>query len=51
MAIGAYAVGIFTVPVAMRPGVFYATPMNPAIINIYMPLWLALIVGGLAQRL
>jgi branched-chain amino acid transport system permease protein len=51
MAIGAYAVGIFTVPVAMRPGVFYATPMNPAIINIYMPLWLALIVGGLAAAL
>ena len=47
MAVGAYMVGIFTVPVAMRPGVFYATPMNPAIINIYMPLWLALILGGI----
>ena len=51
MAVGAYVVGIFTVPVAMRPGVFYATPMNPAIINIYMPLGVALIVGGLLAAL
>src|SRR5574344_1680815 len=51
MAIGAYAVGIFTVPVAMRPSVFYATPMNPAIINIYMPLGVALIFGGLVAAL
>ena len=51
MAIGAYVVGIFTVPVAMRPDVFYATPMNPAIINIYMPLGIALIVGGLLAAL
>jgi branched-chain amino acid transport system permease protein len=35
----------------MRPGVFYATPMNPAIINIYMPLGVALIVGGLLAAL
>lgn len=51
MAVGAYAVGIFTVPVAMRPSVFYATPMNPAIINIYMPLGVALIFGGLVAAL
>lgn len=46
MAIGAYMVGIFTVPVNLRPDVFYATPMNPWLIHIYMPLWAALILGG-----
>ncbi|MGE4588294.1 MAG: branched-chain amino acid ABC transporter permease [Acidaminococcaceae bacterium] len=51
MAIGAYVVGIFTVPVALRPAVFYAAPMNPLIADIYMPLWLALIVGGLLAAL
>lgn len=47
MAIGAYVVGIFTVPVELRPNVFYAAPMNPLIADIQMPLWLALIAGGL----
>lgn len=51
MAIGAYVVGIFTVPVALRPAVFYAAPMNPFIADIHMPLWLALIVGGLLAAL
>ena len=51
MAIGAYVVGIFTVPVALRPAVFYAAPMNPLIADIYMPLWLALLVGGLLAAL
>ena len=51
MAIGAYVVGIFTVPVALRPAVFYAAPMNPLIADIYMPLWLALIIGGLLEAL
>ena len=51
MAIGAYVVGIFTVPVALRPAVFYAAPMNPYIADIHMPLWLALIVGGLLAAL
>lgn len=51
MAIGAYAVGIFTVPVSLRPSVFYAAPMHPAIADIHMPLWLALIFGGLCAAL
>ena len=38
MAIGAYVVGIFTVPVELRPNVFYAAPMNPLIADIQMPL-------------
>ncbi|HIU64533.1 MAG TPA: branched-chain amino acid ABC transporter permease [Candidatus Avacidaminococcus intestinavium] len=51
MAIGAYTVGIFTVPVAYREAVFYAAPMNPYIANIELPLWLALLVGGLLAAL
>lgn len=47
MAIGAYVVGIFTVPVELRANVFYAVPMNPMIADIQMPMWLALVVGGL----
>ena len=47
MAIGAYVVGVFTVPVELRSSVFYAVPMNPMIADIQMPMWLALIVGGL----
>lgn len=46
MAIGAYAVGIFTVPVELREAVFYAAPMNPLIAGVHLPLWLALLVGG-----
>ena len=46
MAIGAYTVGIFTVPVEYRENVFYAMPMNPAIADIELPLWAALILGG-----
>ena len=51
MAIGAYTVGIFTVPVELRANVFYAVPMNPFIADIQMPVWLALIVGGLLAAL
>lgn len=51
MAVGAYVVGIFTVPVELRENVFYAVPMNPLIADIEMPLWLALIVGGLLSAL
>ncbi len=51
MAVGAYVVGVFTVPVELRENVFYAVPMNPLIADIEMPLWLALIVGGLLSAL
>ena len=51
MAIGAYVVGVFTVPVELRAKVFYAVPMNPLIADIQMPVWLALIVGGLLAAL
>jgi len=47
MAIGAYSVGIFTLPLAQRAQVFYMQPMNPLISWIHMPLIAAMIVGGL----
>lgn len=47
MAIGAYVVGIFTVPVEMRPMVFYLEPMHPLIANIHLPFFVALILGGI----
>ena len=51
MALGAYVVGVFTVPVELRANVFYAVPMNPLIADIQLPLWLALVVGGLLAAL
>ena len=51
MALGAYVVGVFTVPVELRANVFYDVPMNPLIADIQLPLWLALIVGGLLAAL
>ncbi len=51
MAIGAYTVGIFTVPVEYRENVFYAVPMNPLIADIELPLWAALILGGVLAAL
>jgi branched-chain amino acid transport system permease protein len=46
MAIGAYTVAIFTVPVELRPDVFYVEPMNPFLVNIEMPFPLAMLLGG-----
>ncbi|NLI92326.1 MAG: branched-chain amino acid ABC transporter permease [Peptococcaceae bacterium] len=51
MAIGAYVVGIFTVPVEMRSMVFYLKPMHPLIANIELPFFAALILGGLLAAL
>lgn len=51
MAIGAYTVGIFTVPVEFRENVFYAVPMNPLIADIELPLWAALLLGGVLAAL
>ncbi|MDA3733570.1 branched-chain amino acid ABC transporter permease [Niameybacter massiliensis] len=47
MAIGAYCVGIFTVPLAEREMVYYLEPMHPAIANIQLPFVVALLLGGL----
>lgn len=46
MAIGAYVVGIFTLPIEYRDAIFFVEPMLPAIRNIYIPLLPALLLGG-----
>jgi len=51
MAIGAYVVAIFTVPVSVRPDIFYTVPMAPFLVNIYFPLLPALFLGGLLAAL
>lgn len=47
MALGAYVVGIFTVPVETRSMIFYLEPMHPAIADIELPFIVALLAGGL----
>ncbi len=47
MAIGAYAVAIFTVPIEARGTIFYLVPMNPAIRTIQLPFVVALLLGGI----
>lgn len=47
MAIGAYAVGMFTVPVEIRPAVYYLKPMHPLIADIELPFFVTLLLGGL----
>ncbi|MBC3795574.1 branched-chain amino acid ABC transporter permease [Acetobacterium tundrae] len=46
MAIGAYTVAIFTVPVGLRSTIFYLAPMAPLLANIQLPFVVALILGG-----
>ncbi len=48
MAIGAYIVAIFTIPVASRPSVYYVSGISPVIANVQLPVWLALLLAGLA---
>lgn len=47
MAIGAYCVAIFTVPISTREMVYYMLPMNPAIAKIQLPFVIALLLGGI----
>lgn len=47
MAIGAYAVGVLTIPIKDRPGVFYLTEMSPTIAGVRLPFFAALLLGGL----
>lgn len=46
MALGAYMVAIFTVPVETRPMIFFLEPMHPAIANIELPFVAAVLLGG-----
>ncbi len=48
MAVGAYIVAIFTIPVASRPSVYYVSGISPVIANVQLPIWLALLLAGLA---
>lgn len=47
MAIGAYTVAIFTVPLEYRASIFYVVPQNPVLAQIHMPFFAALFLGGI----
>lgn len=47
MAIGAYTVAILTIPVETRPSVYYISGIADSLANASLPLWAALILGGL----
>lgn len=51
MAIGAYTVAIFTVPLAERAKIFYIIPQNPFLAQIELPFVIALVLGGLFAAL
>ena len=48
MAIGAYIVAIFTIPVGSRASVYYVSGISPVIANVALPIPVALLLGGLA---
>jgi len=47
MAIGAYTVAILTIPVEARDAVYYVNGIADGLANAHLPLWAALIVGGI----
>ncbi|WP_313339435.1 branched-chain amino acid ABC transporter permease [Sedimentibacter sp.] len=51
MAIGAYTVAIFTVPLEYRASIFYVIPQNPVLAGIHIPFVVAIILGGLLAAL
>lgn len=51
MAIGAFTVAVFTVPLESRAAIFYIIPQNPFIAGIELPFAVALILGGLLAAL
>ena len=51
MAIGAYSVAIFTVPLAERAKIFYITLQNPVLAQIELPFVAALLLGGFLAAL
>lgn len=51
MAVGAYTVAIFTVPLAERAKIFYIIPQNPFLAQIELPFVIALVLGGLLAAL
>ncbi len=51
MAIGAFTVGIFTLPLGVRDAIFYIEPMAPFLRNVELPFFVALLLGGLIAAL
>jgi branched-chain amino acid transport system permease protein len=51
MAIGAYTVAILTIPVALRPNVYYINGIADFLSSAHLPLWAALILGGFLAAL
>lgn len=49
MAIGAYIVAIFTIPVEARASVYYVSGISPVLANIQLPIPVALLLGGLTS--
>ena len=47
MAIGAYTVGVTTIPLASRSNVYYLVPISDKIADLVLPYGLALIIGGI----
>jgi branched-chain amino acid transport system permease protein len=47
MAIGAYTVGVLTIPVDLRPNVYYLKPMAEGLANVEVPFGVALLLGGI----
>ena len=47
MAIGAYTVGVLTIPVDLRPNVYYLKPMAEGLANVEVPFGIALLLGGI----
>lgn len=51
MAIGAYVVAMLTTDPAGRAGIYYVVPISPALENVRLPFFAALILGGLVAAL
>ena len=51
MALGAYTVGILTIPVENRPSVYYTSGINETIADWHLPFLPALLMGGLVAAL
>lgn len=47
MALGAYTTAVLTIPVEVRPSVYYVSGIAPWLENLHLPLYAALIAGGL----
>lgn len=46
MAIGAYTVGVLTIPIEAKANVYYLIPINEWLANVHLPFWAALLLGG-----